>query len=138
MSVPYNLSTSLTFPGTSNAVRSGNFVFIAGQVALAHDGVLVGQGDPTRQAEQCFQNISALAALAGGSLQDIVRLTCYLSAKSAYPGYAKVKASLFPVAPPAGTVVVVKALLDPRFLLEVEATLMLGVGATVRSPEEEL
>jgi 2-iminobutanoate/2-iminopropanoate deaminase len=117
-------------------VRFANFVFIAGQVALTNDGMLVGRDDPVAQAEQCFENISSLAELAGGSLRDIVRLTCYLKDESAYPGYARVKERLFPVAPPAGTVVIVKGLLDPRFLLEVEATLMLGASVVGPLPAE--
>jgi enamine deaminase RidA (YjgF/YER057c/UK114 family) len=67
----------------------------------------------------------ALTRLAGGSVREVVRLTCYLSDRSVYPAYAKVKASVFRPdvqTPPAGTAVVVTELLDSGFLLEAEAT----------------
>ena len=55
---------------------------------------------------------------------------------STYPAYASVKAELFARRPPAGTVVVVGALLDPRFLLEVEATAVLADSGQLPSTKE--
>jgi 2-iminobutanoate/2-iminopropanoate deaminase len=127
-----NQSLALTFPAMSQGVRAGDLVFLGGQVALDDQGNLIGDGDPRGQAEQIFANIDALARLAGGSVRDIVRLTCYLSDRSVYPAYAKVKASVFGPdvqTPPAGTAVVVTELLDPRFLLEVEATLVISANS---------
>jgi 2-iminobutanoate/2-iminopropanoate deaminase len=126
--VALNQGPGLTFPGMSQAIKVGNLVFLAGQVALDDSGALVGEGDAHRQAERCFENIDTIARLAGGSLADVVRLTCYLADSSVYPDYAAVKAQLFTHNPPAATAVVVSALLDPRFLLEVEATLVLQPG----------
>jgi len=130
MSMAINPNEALTFAGMSQAVRAGELVFIAGQVALDENAKLVGEGDPQLQAQQCLRNIEILAELAGGSLADVVRLTCYLADESAYAAYAAVKAALFPERPPATTAVIVTALLDPRFLLEVEATLVLPQGTT--------
>jgi enamine deaminase RidA (YjgF/YER057c/UK114 family) len=127
-----NQSLALTFPAMSQGVRAGNLLFLAGQVALDEQGNLIGEGDPRRQAQQIFANIEALAGLAGGSIRDVVRLTCYLSDRRVYPAYAEVKASVFSPdvrTPPAGTAVVVTELLDSRFLLEVEATLVLSTNS---------
>jgi enamine deaminase RidA (YjgF/YER057c/UK114 family) len=63
-------------------------------------------------------------------------LTCYLADPSTYPVYASVKAELFARRPPAGTVVVVGALLDPRFLLEIEATAVLDESSALPSTKE--
>jgi 2-iminobutanoate/2-iminopropanoate deaminase len=126
MNIAINPKEALTFPGMSQAVRSGDFVFLAGQVAMNENAEIVGENDPRRQAEQCFRNIEVLAKLAGGSLADVVRLTCYLSDESAYSAYSAIKTELFPERAPASTAVIVKALLDPRLLLEVEATLVLA------------
>jgi enamine deaminase RidA (YjgF/YER057c/UK114 family) len=129
LTIALNQTPALTFPGMSQAVQAGRLLFVAGQVALDDSGTVVGEGDARRQAEQVFANIDALARLAGGSLADVVRLTCFLADQSAYPAYAEVKASVFAQfdqGPPAATAVVVDALLDNRFLLEVEATLVLA------------
>lgn len=117
-----NPTPALTFPGMSQATVSDNVVHISGQVALDFAGQVVGVGDPQAQAEQCLKNVEALILLAGGSLADIVKLTCFVTSAETYPAYAKAKLALFPEQAPAGTCVVVAALLDPRFLLEVEAT----------------
>jgi enamine deaminase RidA (YjgF/YER057c/UK114 family) len=127
-----NQSSALTFPAMSQGVKAGGLLFLAGQVALDEHGNLVGAGDPRRQAEQIFANIDALARLAGGSLCDVVRLTCYLSSRDTYPAYLAVKQSVFGPdvqTPPAGTAVVVAELLDSGFLLEVEATLVISANS---------
>jgi enamine deaminase RidA (YjgF/YER057c/UK114 family) len=117
-----NPSRALTFVGLSQAVKDGPFVFVSGQVALDLSGQLVGPGDPEAQAEQCFSNIESALALAGGSLDDVVKLNCFLADRGAYEGYSRAKLRRFASRAPAGTAVVVAELLDPRFLLEVEAT----------------
>jgi enamine deaminase RidA (YjgF/YER057c/UK114 family) len=116
----------------SQGVRAGGLLFLARQVALDEQGNLIGDVDPRGQAGQTLANIDAVARLARGSVHDVERLTCYLSDRSVYPAYAKVKASVFgPVAQtPAGrTAVVVTELLDSRFLLEAEATLVLSTNS---------
>jgi enamine deaminase RidA (YjgF/YER057c/UK114 family) len=62
-----------------------------------------------------------LLELGGFSLRDVVKLTCFLADQSAYAAYAQAKGRRFPDEAPAGTAVVVQALLDDRFLMEVEA-----------------
>lgn len=114
----------LTFGGMSQAIRADGTVHVAGQVALGPDG-LVGEGDARAQAEQCFANIGDILAAAGGSLDDVVRLTCFLTDRADFAEYSEVKSFLFESDPPASSTVVVAALLDPRFLLEVEAVAVL-------------
>lgn len=123
-----NQSPALTFPAMSQAVRAGNLVVLAGQVALDEEGELVGENDPAAQAEQCFSNIETLLERCGSSLRDVVKLTCFLTDKSAYAAYAAAKQARFTDDPPAGTAVVVRELLDDRFLMEVEALAMVGSG----------
>jgi 2-iminobutanoate/2-iminopropanoate deaminase len=118
----YNPNAALTFPGMSQSVRSDDFVYLSGQCSMDDDAKLVGEEDAAEQARQCFRNIEALLAVEGSTLADIVKLTCYIVDAEVYPAYAKVKAELFPSEGPAGTTVIVKGLLDPRFLLEVDAT----------------
>jgi len=105
----------------SQMVRAGDTLYLSGQCSLDARGDVVGEGDPNAQARQCFQNIADLLATEGATLADVVRLTCFVPDVDVYAAYMAVKCELFPVDPPTGTTVVVSALLDPRFLMEVEA-----------------
>lgn len=111
----------MAFAGMSQAVRCGDWIIVSGQVALK-DGKVVGVGDATAQARQCFANIEAALAAAGATLTDVVSLRCFLTAKSAYAGYGEVKNALFADNPPASTAVIISELLLPDLLMEVEAT----------------
>jgi reactive intermediate/imine deaminase len=62
----------------SQAVRSGNTVYLSGQIPLdPATGELVG-GDITAQTRRVFANLAAVCAAAGGSLADLVRVGIYL------------------------------------------------------------
>lgn len=108
-------------PGFSQAVRVGTTVFVSGQVAWGAPGEVIGIGDPYEQAKQVFSNLRDVLAKAGARLEDVVKLTCFLTDAAHFDGYARAKAELYPDAGPASTTVVVDALLDERLLLEVEA-----------------
>ena len=63
----------------SQAIKSGPFVFLSGQIPLDPEFMeLVGSGIE-EQTQQVFKNLSAVADAAGGSLDDIVKLTIYLT-----------------------------------------------------------
>jgi 2-iminobutanoate/2-iminopropanoate deaminase len=111
----------LSFAGMSQAVRHGDVVHVSGQVALDARAELVGEGDAAAQAEQVLANVEAALAAAGAGPADLVKLTCFLTDPAHYPAYAAAKQSRYGTVAPASTCVVVSALLDPRFLLEVEA-----------------
>ena len=111
----------MKFAGMSQAVKCGDFILVSGQVALAQ-GKVVGIGDAADQARQCFANIQTVLEAADAALADVVSLRCYLTSKGAYEGYAEVKNALFAERPPASTTVIVKELLLPDLLMEVEAT----------------
>ncbi|HVY95646.1 MAG TPA: RidA family protein [Solirubrobacterales bacterium] len=116
----------LSFAGMSQAVRGGDLVLVSGQVALDSDGNLVGEGDAAAQAAQALANVEAALAAAGATREDLVKLSCFLVDAADYPAYAAAKSARFGSVAPASTCVVVSALLDPRFLLEVEAVALVG------------
>ena len=62
----------------SQAARAGDTVYISGQIPLSPETQDFVDGDFAAQVALIFNNISAIAAAAGGSLDDIVRLTVYL------------------------------------------------------------
>lgn len=109
----------MKFDGMSQAVRAGNVVFVSGQVALK-DGELVGIGDARAQAEQSFDNIESVLKSAGCSFKNVVKISCYLTDKDAYGGFAEVKNRVFANNPPASTCVIVDNLLLPGLLMEIE------------------
>ena len=116
----------LRFDGMSQAVRSGDFVVLSGQVAF-DASARITTDDPYEQARQCFANISLALGEAGATLSQVTKLVCYLTDATHFLSYSKAKGEVFPVADaPASTTVVVSALLDPRMLLEVEAWAYVG------------
>jgi enamine deaminase RidA (YjgF/YER057c/UK114 family) len=122
----------VSYPGMRQATRAGDWVTVSGQLAFK-EGKLVGAGDAHAQALQCFSNLSTALALAGATLADVVKLTCYLTDLQAYAGYAAIKSTLFASNPPTGTAVIVAALLVPGALIEVEALAYTGKTQAVAS-----
>jgi enamine deaminase RidA (YjgF/YER057c/UK114 family) len=121
---PFNPEGLPVSPRMSWAVRAGRTVYLSGHVALDGDRV-VGEGDPLEQARHIFKNLERSLSAAGATFEDVVKLTCYALSPEAYQGYAAVKKDYVAEAGPAGTAIIVKALLDPRLLLEVEAIAVL-------------
>jgi len=115
----------MRFGGMAQATRIAGWIHVSGQVAL-RGGELVGAGDARVQAEQCFANIRAVLESAGARLDQVVKLTCFLTERGAYAGYAEVRNRLFAAHPPASTVVTVNELLVPGLLMEVEAVAFAG------------
>jgi 2-iminobutanoate/2-iminopropanoate deaminase len=105
----------------SQAVKVGNVIHVSGQVAITPDREIIGIGDSEAQARQCFANLARVLTEAGSGLQDVVKLTVFLTGAEHYSGYSAAKREAVGEALPAGTAVVVAALMDPRFLMEVEA-----------------
>ncbi len=63
----------------SQAVRTGNLVFISGQIPLVPETMNIVEGDFADRARQVFENLKAIAEAAGGSLDDAVKLTIFLT-----------------------------------------------------------
>lgn len=63
----------------SQAIQAGNLVFLSGQIPLVPATMEVVDGDFEARARQVFENLQAVAEAAGGSLNDIVKLTIFLT-----------------------------------------------------------
>lgn len=63
----------------SQAVRTGNFVFISGQIPFVPETMEVVEGDFAARARQVFDNLRAIAEASGGSLNHAVKLTIFLT-----------------------------------------------------------
>ena len=63
----------------SQAIRAGGLVFLSGQIPLVPDTMEVVKGDFDTRARQVFSNLEAVSKAAGGSLNDVVKLTIFLT-----------------------------------------------------------
>jgi 2-iminobutanoate/2-iminopropanoate deaminase len=109
----------------SQATLAGNVLYIGGAVAHDARGQLVGKGDIRAQTTQALENIKALVEAAGGTLLDVTRTTVYLTDLANYEGMNEVYGTYFPVDPPSRATVRVD-LANPAFLIEIQATAVLG------------
>jgi enamine deaminase RidA (YjgF/YER057c/UK114 family) len=109
--------------GYSHVVTGpGQWVAIAGQVALDTDGKFVGIGDPAAQARQVFANLDACLKAAGATFANVVKLNFFVTDIGYLPAVRPVRDQYVDTAnPPASTAVQVAALFSPDALLEVEA-----------------
>jgi enamine deaminase RidA (YjgF/YER057c/UK114 family) len=102
-------------------------VFMAGQVAWDADGALTGEGDLAAQVEQCFLNVGAAVAEAGGSFDNVAKLTIYIVDWTAdkmslvNEGRARAFAKLGVNSLAPGTLIGVAELFTPDLLVEIEA-----------------
>jgi enamine deaminase RidA (YjgF/YER057c/UK114 family) len=107
-------------------VTGGKLIYVAGQVALDAAGNLVGAHDFGAQVRQVFANLGAALDAVGATLKDVIKLN-YYCADSVDPAIhlpivrAVRDALVDPAAPPASTFVVVRRLVNPEWLIEVEA-----------------
>lgn len=114
-------------PGFAPGIKSGNLVFISGQVAKDEAGHTVGIGDPLRQAEQVFANIGRILAAAGATYEDILKITVFLTDRAHYPAFAEVR-NRYLNPNHASTLVYVSGLVNAEWLIEVEAVAHCGKG----------
>ena len=116
-------------PAFSPGVQVGEFLFISGTVGNDATGNLVGVGDCEAQTRQAFANIKSIAAAVGASMDDVVKITCFLIDVADYEAYGKVRSETFGIGPPASSTVMVAALVRPEFLVEVEAIVHVPGGS---------
>ena len=109
----------------SQATRAGNLVFLSGQTPLDPATGNLVEGDIAVQARQAFDNIKAVVAAAGGTMDDIVRVGLYLTDLSQFGEVNAVMAEYFSQPYPARSTIEVSAL--PRGArFEVDAVMALG------------
>ena len=112
--------------GYSHAARVGETLYIAGQVALDKEGLLVGRGDAEAQTHQAYANLRAILEELGGSMGDIVKLTTYLTSRDCLEGFRKARNETLSAPFPPNTLVFVSGLAQPEYLVEIEAIAVLG------------
>lgn len=96
-------------------------LFVSGQVAVDEHGEVVGAGDITAQATRVFENLKAVLASAGASLDDVLKLTTFLRDMGHRAALGEVRKRYFTGDLPASTAVEVSRLARDEWLIEVEA-----------------
>jgi enamine deaminase RidA (YjgF/YER057c/UK114 family) len=105
--------------GFSRAVRCGRRVVVSGTAPIWPDGTC--PPDVGFQARRCCEIIVAALEEAGATAADVVRTRMYLVSAGDAAAVGEVHAEFFGPASPAASMVVVSALLDPRWRVEIEA-----------------
>ncbi|MXY89966.1 MAG: RidA family protein [Gammaproteobacteria bacterium] len=106
----------------SQAVRSGSLVFLSGQVALDPETMRLVEGGIVEQTEQVFDNLAAVAAAAGLSLDNAVRMTIYLTDLGNFKTVNEIMARRLDAPYPARVTIGVAAL-PANAIVEIDAIL---------------
>jgi enamine deaminase RidA (YjgF/YER057c/UK114 family) len=110
--------------GFSRAVRVGDRVLVAGTAPVWPDGSC--DPDPEAQAARCLEIILAALVEAGAGPEHVVRTRMYLLDPADWEAVGRAHGAVFADVRPASTMVVVAALLDPRWRVEIEAEALLA------------
>jgi enamine deaminase RidA (YjgF/YER057c/UK114 family) len=127
-----NISSGSPFEkpiGFSRAVRIGERIVVSGTAPIATDGTTAHPGDMYGQTLRCLEIIREAIEKAGGRLGDVIRTRVYLTDAERWQDAASAHGKIFGDIRPACTFVEVKRLIDPDWLVEIEAEcVVIGQG----------
>ena len=112
--------------GYSRAVKVGNVIEVTGTVAVDENNLLVGKDDAYGQTKFVIEKISAVLQKAGSSLNDVVRTRMFVTDISRWEEYGKAHGEFFSIIKPCTSMIEVKGLIAPEFLIEIEATAIIS------------
>jgi 2-iminobutanoate/2-iminopropanoate deaminase len=129
--------TEITSPKLPTPIRGGAFssgveapagrtIYVSGQVSMDTAGNLVGEGDIRLQTETVLEHVKTVVEVAGGGMEDIVKVTVFITDMGLYDEIHEVRRRYFEEPYPASSMVEVSALVDPRLLIEIEAVAVVG------------
>lgn len=109
-----------TSPIASHCVKFGRLVFLAGQVPVDPKTGKVVENDIRTQTQQSLENLRSILALSGSSMENVLKVNCYLRNMDDFDGFNEVYVKYFPSDPPARTTIQAGRLWD-GILIEIEA-----------------
>lgn len=112
--------------GFSRAVRAGNTIYVSGTAPVGDDGKTVGAGDAAAQTHRCLEIIDGALKEAGANLEHVVRTRMFVTDISKWEQIGKAHGEVFGDIRPAATMVEVSGLIDPDWLVEIEAEAVIG------------
>ncbi len=119
--------------GYSRAVKIGNIVEVTGTVAVDENSLLVGKDDAYGQTKFIIEKIEKVLQQAGATLKDVVRTRMFVRDISRWEEYGKAHGEFFKDIRPCTSMIEVSALIEPGYLIEIEATAIISSG----SPSDE-
>lgn len=111
--------------GYSRAVRVGNIIEVTGTVAVNEQDEIVGEGDAYAQTAFILKKIEKVLQQAGANMKDVVRTRMFVTDISRWEEYGKAHGEVFKDIRPCTSMIEVKGLIAPEYLIEVEATAIL-------------
>ncbi len=112
--------------GYSRAVKVGNHIEVSGTVASDENGNVVGKDDPYEQTRFILQKIEKALLQAGASLNDVVRTRMFVTDISRFDEYGRAHGEVFGQIKPCTSMLEVKGLVAPGYLIEIEVTAILS------------
>jgi enamine deaminase RidA (YjgF/YER057c/UK114 family) len=112
--------------GFSRAVRIGAHIFVSGTAPIASDGGTVAPDDVYGQTKRCLEIIEQALVEAGGARRHVTRTRVMLTDATRWREAARAHGEYFGAIRPASTFVQVAALIDPAWLVEIEADAVVG------------
>jgi 2-iminobutanoate/2-iminopropanoate deaminase len=110
----------------TDAVKSGDTLFISGMIATDYAGNIVGKGNTVRQTEQVFKNIQSVLEYTGATFENVVKVVVYVRNINDRKAIDPVRQKYFGTHRPASTLVEISALAHEDALIEIEAVAFLG------------
>lgn len=104
----------------SQGIRFGDLLFISGQAGAGDDGRIV-DGGFIAQGEQAFANLRRALEAGGSSLRDVIKVTIFVTDMGHFQDVVALRRQFFSAPYPADTIAEIKALYDPRAMIEIEA-----------------
>ena len=114
----------------------GRVLHLSGQVAQVADGSAVGIGDIEAQTRQVLDNLARVLASVGGRLDDIVKVTVFVTDMAHLDQIHRVRAEYFAPPYPASTLVEVSRLVRPEYLIEIDAVASIPTSECSERPPD--
>jgi enamine deaminase RidA (YjgF/YER057c/UK114 family) len=108
--------------GYSRAVKIGNTIEVTGTVAVDENNNLVGGNNAYDQTKFILQKIEKVLQRAGASLKDVVRTRMFVTDISRWEEYGRAHGEFFKDIKPCTSMIEIKGLIAPEYLIEIEAT----------------
>ena len=112
--------------GYSRAVKIGNIIEITGTVAVDENNSLVGKDNAYDQTKFIIEKIEKILLLAGSSLKDVIRTRMFVTDISRWEEYGRAHGEFFKEIKPCTSMIEVSALIEPAYMIEIEATAILS------------
>ena len=112
--------------GYSRMVKMGNVIEVTGTVAVNENGEVVGANNAFAQTKYIIQKIETNLARAGATLNDVVRTRMFVTDITRWEEFGKAHGEAFGNIKPCTSMIGVAALIEPGFLIEIEATAILA------------